>query len=192
MSVHGSYTAVAVLLHWAIALMIIGLLFVGFFMARLGDDHISLKFELYQWHKSFGITVLLLTCLRLAWRLTHQKPEPLEAGWRGAAAHATHALLYMLSFAIPLAGWAMVSASPWNIPTVLFDIIPWPHMPGLAESANKAQTEAIFKQVHAFMAYGAATLVTLHIMAALQHQFWFKHASFERMWFSSKDTISEG
>lgn len=192
MSVPKSYSSVAVLLHWVIALMIVGLLFVGFFMARLGDEQLSLKFELYQWHKSFGITVLLLTSLRLVWRLTHQKVEPLAAGWRDAAAHATHVLLYLLSFTIPLAGWAMVSASPWNIPTVLFDIIPWPHIPWLAETANKAQAEAIFKQVHAIVAYGAATLVALHVLAALQHQFWFKHAIFKRMWFSSKDTISEG
>ncbi|MBO6504659.1 MAG: cytochrome b [Kordiimonadaceae bacterium] len=192
MSVPKSYSSVAVLLHWVIALMIVGLLFVGFFMARLGDEQLSLKFELYQWHKSFGISVLLLTSLRLVWRLTHQKVEPLAAGWRDAAAHATHVLLYLLSFTIPLAGWAMVSASPWSIPTVLFDLIPWPHIPWLAEAANKAQAEAIFKQIHATMAYGAATLVALHVLAALQHQFWFKHAIFKRMWFSSKDTISEG
>lgn len=186
-----SYNAVSILLHWTIAVLMIGLLSLGFVMTRVGDDQLSLKFELYQWHKSFGVTVLLLTCLRLGWRLSHSIPAALETGWRNTAARTTHSLLYALSFMVPLAGWAMVSVSPWNIPTVLFDLVTWPHIPGLSGIDGKAEAEATLKQVHALLAYSAATLVALHILAALQHQFWFKHAIFKRMWFSSKDITRE-
>lgn len=191
MSTPKSYNTVAVLLHWVIALLIISLLSVGFFMTRIGDDQLSLKFELYQWHKSFGVTVLLLTLLRLAWRLSHTRPSALETGWRHTAARATHWLLYGLSFMVPFAGWAMVSVSPWNIPTVLFDLVPWPHIPVLADIEGKAQAEETLKLVHRLLAYSTAALVALHILAALQHQFWFKDAIFKRMWFSPKDSAHE-
>ncbi len=186
-----SYNAISVLLHWTIALLIIGLLSMGFVMTRMGDDQLSLKFELYQWHKSFGVTVLLLTCLRLGWRLSHSTPAPLETGFRKTAAHITHIVLYALTFMVPIAGWAMVSVSPWNIPTVLFDLVTWPHIPGLPNMDGKAEAEATLKQTHALLAYGAAALVLLHVAAALQHQFWFKQAIFRRMWFSSKGSTRE-
>lgn len=188
MSAVRSYHGVSVALHWLIALVIFGLIAVGAFMTRLGNDQLTLKFELYQWHKSFGVTILLLTLLRLFWRITHRKPEALETGWKGKAARATHFLLYALSFSVPLAGWAMVSVSPWNIPTVLFDLVSWPHIPFLTDIEDKASMEASLKMVHSWLAYGTVTMVALHVFAALQHQFWFKHAVFERMWFSSKDT----
>lgn len=191
MSAVRSYHGVSIALHWLIALVIFGLITMGAFMTRLGNDELALKFELYQWHKSFGITILLLTLLRLFWRLTHRRPQALEKGWRGKASQATHFLLYGLSSAVPIAGWAMVSASPWNIPTVLFDLVSWPHIPLLTDIEDKAGMEARLKLVHSWLAYGTATLVTLHILAALQHQFWFNHAIFERMWFSSKDTASD-
>lgn len=186
-----SYNPVSVLLHWTIALLIVGLLSMGFVMTRMGDDQLSLKFELYQWHKSFGVTVLLLTCLRLGWRLSHSAPAPLETGFRKTAALATHILLYILTFMVPIAGWAMVSVSPWNIPTVLFEWVTWPHIPGLSNIDGKAEAESTAKLVHALLAYSAAALVLLHVAAALQHQFWFTQAIFKRMWFSSKASTRE-
>lgn len=174
-----SYTAIG--FHWLVAVMLVGMLGVGFYMTGLGDEEISLKFSLYQWHKSFGILILLLTLARLGWRFLNPSPPPLDSGWRKAAAKISHVLLYAFTLLVPLAGWAMVSASPWNIPTVLFDTVPWPHLPGLATLEDKASAEAAFKLVHKSLAYSTALLALLHAGAALHHHFILKDKTLVRM-----------
>ena len=129
------------------------------------------QFKLYQLHKSVGITVLLLALTRLGWRLTH-RPPPLPAempSLEARAAEGTHALLYALMIGMPLVGWALVSASPLNIPTLLYGVVPWPHLPGLATLHDKRPVEAGLKLVHAYGAYALIALVALHAAAALRH-----------------------
>ncbi len=119
------YTLVAIVLHWLIALGILVLLGLGLAMTR-GPLSPMDRFAFYQWHKSVGLTVLVLMGVRLAWRLFHA-PPPLPAAMPKAerrAASAAHLALYGLLLAMPLVGWAMVSASPYNIPTVLYGVIP--------------------------------------------------------------------
>lgn len=82
----------------------------------------SLQFDLYQLHKSVGITVLALSIVRLMWRLTHAAP-PLPTTllpWEAVLARITHVGFYVLMLALPFSGWMMVSASVWNLPTVIF------------------------------------------------------------------------
>ena len=99
------YTTTAKALHWSIAVLILGLLGLGFYMTGLPLS--PRKLQLYSWHKWAGVSVFLLAVVRLAWRATHRPPAlpqhmgPLER----LAAHAGHHLLYVLMFAIPLAGW---------------------------------------------------------------------------------------
>lgn len=181
MNAPARYSWFAIAMHWLIALVLFGLLFVGFYMARLGDDELSLKFSLYQWHKSFGISLLLLTLVRLAWRWFHPPPPSLAQGWQRRAATVSHGLLYALTLAVPLAGWAMVSASPWNIPTVLFGLIPWPHLPPFDTLSDKQAAETLLKGAHRFLAYGAASVAALHILAALQHHFVLRDGTLARM-----------
>src|SRR5262249_6555463 len=88
------YGTVAVTLHWLIALIIIGMLILGTYMADLPRDDPS-RFDLIQLHKSIGITVIVLSVARLLWRLVNRVP-PLPAhmpAWEKFAAHASHALL---------------------------------------------------------------------------------------------------
>jgi len=75
------YTAVAIVLHWAIAAAILSNLFVGWWMKDAIDEAATRARAIaaFQLHESIGLTVLLLTALRLLWRLTH-KPPPLPAG----------------------------------------------------------------------------------------------------------------
>ena len=164
----GRYTTVAVTLHWLIAILIIGQLAGGLYMHNLPAT--TWKFELYQWHKSFGILVLLLSLARLGWRLTHKAPA-LPGGmksWEKLAARFTHVAFYFLIIAVPLAGWLMVSASPYDLPTVLFKLIPWPHVPGIPQDAA---LEGIFKELHEYMAFAIIGLLVLHVGAALKHHF---------------------
>ncbi len=78
------YSAVAILLHWASALGVIALIGMGLIMTHAGLAPMR-QFQLYQWHKSVGVTVLGLTILRVLWRLTH-RPPPHPAGCRRGSA----------------------------------------------------------------------------------------------------------
>jgi cytochrome b561 len=175
MSAKPRYDAVAITLHWVIALGIIFELALGWSMATLSFP-LATKFILYQLHKSVGVTVLLAVVLRLLWRATHKPPayEPDFTGLERKAAAGAHHLLYLAMLLIPLAGWAVVSLSPYNIPTVLYGHIPWPALPFLASLPNKAALEPWAEDVHAYLAYGTLGVVALHMLAALRHHF-LKH-----------------
>ena len=176
------YTGVAIALHWLIALLIISLLVVGKFMTSL-DEADPLRFSLTQWHKSFGITILLLSVGRIIWRLSHKPPALPEQirGWQKFASSVTHFLLYFLMLALPISGWVMVSASPLNISTLLFNIIPIPHLPLLDTLANKAEISDLFHEVHHISSGIMIALLLLHIGAALMHQFVHRDSVMERM-----------
>ena len=131
------------------------------------------KFFAIQLHKSIGITILLLSLARLGWRLMHQAPPMPEAmaAWEKKAALAVHVFLYVLMIGMPLSGWALVSASPRNIPTVLFGFLPWPHLPILSTLANKKEVADMLENVHGFAATVLALLIAGHVAAALKHHF---------------------
>ncbi len=90
---------------------------------------------------------------------------------------------YFLMIGIPLTGWIIVSASPLNIPTVLYKTIPWPHI-GLVHHLPMATRKSLGDTVggiHGLLAWGAAALVVLHVLAALKHQFLSKDPVIWRM-----------
>lgn len=173
------YTHFAIALHWLLALMLVGIFLVGLYMVGLPFSPQKLK--LMNWHKWAGMTILLLSALRLLWRLTH-RPPPLPArvqaampAWQRLAHHATHGLLYLLFFAVPLIGWAYSSAA--GFPIVWFGVLPLPDL----LTVDKALAESI-KPLHALAAYALAALVLLHVAAALKHQFIDRDGLLARMW----------
>lgn len=166
------YSAVAMLLHWIIAVLIIANMVLGW---RMGFLKGLAQFDMFQLHKSIGITVLLLSVVRLFWRLWNPAP-PLPAGmkkWEVAAAHLTHWFFYLMMVAMPLTGWAIVSVSPWNIPTLLWHVVPWPHISFLHDLPGDAKqlVEAIGSDIHTYFAFGGTALIVMHVGAALKHQF---------------------
>jgi cytochrome b561 len=170
---HPRYTVPAIVLHWLLALAIVVSFCVGVVMHELPVSPTRLK--LYNWHKWAGICILALSALRLLWRLTHRPPAdvPMPA-WQAKAAHAIHGLMYVLFFAVPLAGWAYSSAA--GFPIVLFGVLPLPDF----VSPDKAVAEAI-KPVHATLAFALALLVIAHVGAALKHQFVDRDGLLDRM-----------
>jgi cytochrome b561 len=167
------YSGVAIALHWLLAAALMASFGVGVFMSDLATS--PLKLRLYSWHKWAGITILALSVLRLAWRLTHPPPPELPmTGWQRSAAHLTHGLLYGLFFAVPLAGWAYSSAA--GFPVVLFGVLPLPDF----VPADKALAEAI-KPWHANLAFGLAALALVHVAAALKHHFFDRDGLLGRM-----------
>ena len=177
------FTAVAIALHWLIGLGILAMLAMGLAMAHAPLPPSS-KFALYQLHKSVGITILLAALLRLAWRLSH-RPPPLPRdmpAWERGAAGGTHYLLYGLMIGMPLVGWALVSASPLNIPTVLYGVVPWPHIPLTAWFGwPKAQAGPVLAWLHAWGGYALIALFLLHAGAALRHHLVLRDGVLRRM-----------
>jgi cytochrome b561 len=133
------------------------------------------RLKLYNWHKWAGITILLLSALRLAWRLTHRPPpDGLMPLWQARAANAAHGLLYVLFFAVPLSGWAYSSAA--GFPVVWFGVFPLPDF--VSPDRELAQT---LKQAHKILAFLLAATVLLHVAGALKHQFLDKDGLLARM-----------
>ncbi len=178
----GRYSGVAVGLHWLIAALIIGMLAVGKWMTGLEAED-PLRFTLTQWHKSFGIAILILSLFRLYWRRTHNPPPPVAGPkWEKLAASATHIAFYVLLLAIPLSGWLLVSASPLNIPTVLFQTLPWPHIPLISWFGQSAeQLTEFFHLIHEMLSNLLLLLLALHVGAALRHHFYLKDGVLTRM-----------
>lgn len=172
-----TYGLVAISLHWLIAALILGQLISGPVMVRLADQRLS--FELIQWHKSFGFLTLALVLLRFLWRLGSPLPSypATLPAWEIRSARAMHRLLYTLMLALPLSGWALVSVSVLDIPTLAFDLFLIPHLPlGVSESAENFWTAA-----HWLLGYAMMVFVSIHIAAALRHEFWLKNGLLRRM-----------
>jgi|TARA_R110002072_G_scaffold14274_11_gene59514 cytochrome b561 len=176
------YGLIAAGLHWFIALFFLGNLGLGFYMIdlKLSDPNL---FPLYQLHKSFGISIFLIVTLRLSWRFIDTPPALPKsmAWWEKMAASLTHLGLYTILVAMPLTGWIIVSASPINIPTLIFDTIPVPHIGFIATDPDKDQWLAVGQWAHWLLAWSAGAAVFLHAAAALRHHFILKDDILRRM-----------
>ena len=158
------YTRPAIALHWLMAVMIVGTLCLGYYMAGLQFS--PARIRLFNYHKWIGVTILGLAAARLLWRLSHRPPPVPDyvPPWQRKSAHAVHWLLYALFFAVPLVGWAYSSAA--GFPIVYLGIVPLPDWvaPDKALAARLAT-------LHAWLAYSLAAVVCLHVAAALKHGF---------------------
>jgi cytochrome b561 len=167
-----TYSAVAIALHWTIAALILTNIGIAWYFNTLKGPEAVAPIQL---HKSIGITVLLLSLVRLAWRLISPPPPlpPTVKGWERWAAQATHLVFYLLMLGLPLTGWAFVSASPLIKvhPTVLYGVIPWPAVPypGLDSDAVHTAHKAL-QFTHSTLAKVAYAAIVLHVAAALKHQ----------------------
>ena len=158
------YTGIAKVLHWLIALLIIGLFMLGQYMSDLSMS--PRKLQLYSWHKWFGVTVFLLVLIRLGWRLTHQPPS-LPASMpkiQQLASHVGHAALYLLMLVIPLSGWLMSSAKGYQ--TVWFGVLPLPDLLG-----KDKQLGDMLAELHGALNGLMMLMIVVHVLAALKHHF---------------------
>jgi cytochrome b561 len=177
------FSPVAIGLHWTIAALMLTNIVLAW---RFNGLKAGLAwFNLIQLHKSIGITVLGLTFLRLLWRVAHPPPAypPEMKPWEKAAASAVHWGFYGLMVGLPITGWLMVSASPKNLPTLLYKTIPWPHIAAIHHlpiEQRKGLTE-LFTGAHEALTYVAYVLIVLHLGAALRHQFFTRDRVLWRM-----------
>jgi len=178
------YGAVAMTLHWLIAVLIIFNICLGYYMNDMPNNDPN-HFAFVQFHKSTGLTILVLSVLRVMWRWINPFP-PLPATmpmWEKAAARFVHGMFYFLIIAIPLAGWAMVSSSPLGLPTMYYGWFEWPQIHALADLPRDQKQHLIgtFRNTHNTLALLMACLIALHVLAALKHQFWDRDTVLKRM-----------
>jgi cytochrome b561 len=158
------YTATAKALHWLMAILLFGMLALGFYMQDLPLSPDKLK--LYSWHKWAGVTAFLLVGFRLLWRIAH-RPPALPGSMPKImqfAAHAGHLALYGLMLAIPMSGWLMSSAKGFQ--TVYFGVLPIPDL--LDKNKELGDLLAL---VHQSLNPLFIAVLAGHIGAALKHHF---------------------
>ncbi|WP_414708903.1 cytochrome b [Roseateles sp.] len=173
MSPADRYSPFAIVLHWLLAIAIVGAFGLGLYMSDLPFSPSRIK--LYNWHKWAGVTILALSALRLLWRLAHRPPADLPMPvWQARAAHAVHGLLYLAFFAVPLTGWAMSSAK--GFPVVWFGVLPLPDFVPKDHDLGE-----LLEEVHAALAWGLAVLVLAHVAGALKHHFVDRDGLLQRM-----------
>lgn len=172
------YGALAIVLHWTMAGLLLVLVALGLYMGSLPDVGFDrVKITLILVHKALGLLALWIVLLRLAWRVGNVLPR-LVGGlpmWQQVAARFVHLWLYALMLALPLTGWVMSSAGGYPV-----SFFGWFDLPDLVP-----RNEAMFRAwitVHHWLAYALVVLVALHAGAALQHHWVARDDTLMRMW----------
>lgn len=169
------YSMGAMIFHWVIAVLVI----VNWRIAE-GAEHLegAAKAAAIAPHKAIGITILVLSVLRLAWRLTHKAPPLSEslAAWEKALAKGVHWFFYIMLIGLPIGGW--LAGSYANSPVDYFGLFTVPMLP---VEQNFDQAKAIIGQ-HKLGGEIVIYLIGLHILGALKHSFIDKVPSLSRMW----------
>ena len=159
------YSSLAIYLHWLSAIVIIVLLLSGWSLYFEVWQFKQLVFELYQWHKSIGVVVLIIVAIRICWRFKRPPPKlPHALDTHRKKIHAGHAILYVLMIVMPLSGWVLVSTNPQGIPTIVFGIFEWLHLP-LPEAVYKPAT-----LLHFYAAIVLSIAIVGHILLSIKHQ----------------------
>ncbi len=175
------YSSVAIALHWTIAAAIALQIVLGW---RIGDVEGVTRTAVLQLHKTIGVTILVLTVARLVWRLTNRPPPvassltPIEK----LASHWVHIAFYGALLALPLTGWAMVSAQRIGAMKLLGGVR-WPDFPlitGLPGAVQDALADAMDK-THTVLVWVMLGMLALHVLGALKHHFISKDPTVSRM-----------
>jgi len=177
---HG-YTRTAVALHWIVAIAVLGMIGLGLWMIDLPKDAGPFRAEMYNLHKSIGMTLGLIIFARVAWRFAHPAP-PLPGTmprWQVLASHFTHYALYACIVIQPVTGFLGSLASPYPIKYFGYTLAygPW-DVPAAKE---------FLSVVHLANASTLIVLVLVHIGAVLHHLLVARDGVFQRMWFAARD-----
>ena len=174
------YSAVAIILHWLITAFIVVNLIIGWIHDDIPRD---IRRDVMAVHMSIGLTVLMLSVLRVLWRLIN-RPPPLAsslAPWERGLAHLVHFALYAFMFLMPLSGWIMQSTRAPARP-ILFWGLQFPQFP--LPEIDPASLKLLHNNAgwaHELLGYGFAALIVLHVAGALKHQFIDRHPELQRM-----------
>lgn len=168
-----TFGSVAKILHWLIALLVVGMLVFGFFLESFPD---SLKGSMITLHKSVGLGILFLIILRLIWRVANKQPEyPLTVPrWEQICARSVHYVFYLILLLMPLTGWLMSSLGGHKVE--FWYLWNWQ----LPFSPNRVWANYFFN-THQILAFIIIAILVLHVAAALKHHFIEKNNLLRRM-----------
>ena len=177
------YDGVAMIIHWLTAVLMIYMVFFGEDLIKSGmraakaGDAANATFQ-PSIHVSIGITILLLTVLRVIWRLTHPAPAyPASMKhYEVVGSKALHGIFYLLLLGLPITGWLafgeVAARLPGIVGTSFYGVMQVPPPPF---------TASIFGEAHSLGSNLAMALIGLHVLAALKHQFIDKDSIFSRI-----------
>ncbi|MGV8929584.1 MAG: cytochrome b [Brevundimonas sp.] len=158
------YSTVSLILHWLIAVLILSQVLL---ITALEATDGPLSREFVQIHKAVGLSILMLTLIRIGWRIANPAlplPDTMKR-WEKVLARGTHVLFYVFLIAMPLTGWAAVSATGRDLSW--FGLFNWPLLP---ISGGRDAFKAIIG-IHELVMKGLYVLIALHVLGALKHQF---------------------
>lgn len=175
-------------LHWAVVLLIVVQIPVGFWLVEAydayketyADDTMVMRLSMV--HNTIGFLVLIIVAIRLPWRLANPTPALPAAlvAYQRFLARLTHIFLYVLMIIYPLSGWSALSAYEFDFPIFFFG---WDNVPGIVPSVPEGEMfdYPFFAEIHRSLWRIGGVILGLHITAALWHQYVAKDGVLQRM-----------
>ena len=160
--------------HWITALLVLVTAPMGLYMVWLEPS--PFKFDIYQWHKSVGMTIFLLVIMRVGWNLASTRPKPLTSlhKWEVALSKTVHILMYLALFIMPLTGWLMTSAG--QFPNKYFGLFDIPDLVGKNDWLFEVMRES-----HEIIAFIFLAAIVLHVTGGLKHYILDRDQTLQRM-----------
>ncbi len=184
------YPLVSRILHWLLAVLMIFLFGLGFYMMDLGyyDSNYTLA---YRVHKEVGMIALVLGFCQLLRLVIHRSPDllPTLRTWERISARTVHSLLFALIVLIPLSGYAIAVGAGQGVD--FFGILTIPALLPEALTTSEMDIEDLASRAHFYLAWVGVALVTLHVAGAIKHHFIDRDDTLRRILFRSQTSGAE-
>ncbi len=170
-----SWGLLAIILHWLVALTVIGLFFLGLWMTGL-DYYDPWYRQGPDIHRSLGILLFFALLLRIVWRLmeTSPEPHPNHKGWEIRGARIAHLLLYLIPILVVISGYLTSSADGRAV-----SVFNWFEVPAVFTGLDKQ--EEIMGEIHELLAWGLMAVAAIHAAGAVKHHIIDKDSTLTRM-----------
>jgi cytochrome b561 len=171
------YGTVAIVLHWLMAVLLVALVALGFYMVALPEVGFDIKkIMLILYHKQLGVLAFALVAVRLGWRFANPLPGLAEnlPDWQKVAARFVHLCFYALMLALPITGWLMSSAA--GFPVSFLGLFTLPDL-----VMHNEHLFQVFVAIHKWLGYALIPFLCVHAGAALRHHFVLKDDTLRKM-----------
>lgn len=168
------YGIVSRVIHWMMAIGIIGTFALGYWMVGL-DYYSPYYTSAPDFHRSIGMVLFLALCFRLLWRVVSVRPSDDElTSFERKAARIVHASFYPLIIAVTLSGYLISTLDGRSI-----DVFGLITIPSIIEAKGYEDSAGL---IHEYLSYATLALASVHALAALKHHIIDRHKTLTRMW----------